>query len=259
MFFSIIINTHNQQNTIGRCLKSCIKQSFKKKYEIIVIDTSDKKIDKRFIKSKKIRYFHYKKFSKYPELNQLRKVYEGYKKAKGKWFCLMDGDDFYKTNKLQKIHNKYDLKQQKLLMDKHDIYYESKKKKYKHNLKVYKEKILYKNFINFWPEIYGTSSLSGNMKILGFFFKNLDLKKWNFLAIDALIILHCINKKQFFLNNEILTIKSLGNNNLGKKYKIFTKKYWKRRNQQIKYWEMISGYKIYNFDKLISKFVNFFI
>ena len=76
MFFSIIINTHNQHETINRCLKSCLNQNFKKNYEIIVIDTSTRKIDYKLIASKKIQYFHYKSFSKYPELNQLRKVYE---------------------------------------------------------------------------------------------------------------------------------------------------------------------------------------
>ena len=45
MFFSIIINTHNQHETINRCLKSCLNQNFKKNYEIIVIDTSTRKID----------------------------------------------------------------------------------------------------------------------------------------------------------------------------------------------------------------------
>ena len=53
MFFSIIINTHNQHETINRCLKSCLNQNFKKNYEIIVIDTSTRKIDYKLIASKK--------------------------------------------------------------------------------------------------------------------------------------------------------------------------------------------------------------
>ena len=117
MFFSIIINTHNQHETINRCLKSCLNQNFKKKYEIIVIDTSDKKIDKKQINSSKIKYYHFQNFSKYPEINQLKKVYKGFKKAKGKWFCLMDGDDYFKRNKLSSIYKKYNLKKNFLLQD----------------------------------------------------------------------------------------------------------------------------------------------
>ena len=129
MFFSIIINTHNQHETINRCLKSCLNQNFKKNYEIIVIDTSTRKIDYKLITSKKIHYFHYKSFSKYPELNQLRKIYEGFKKAKGKWFCLIDGDDFFKKNKLNDIYKNYNLNKKILLQDKCDNFDEYKKKK----------------------------------------------------------------------------------------------------------------------------------
>ena len=100
MIFSIIINTHNQYKTIIRCIRSCLNQNFKKKYEIIIVDSSQKKIENRILKSKKIRYFHVKKFSDYPEINQLKKIHLGQKRAKGKWFCLMDGDDFFEKDKL---------------------------------------------------------------------------------------------------------------------------------------------------------------
>ena len=259
MFFSIIINTHNQHETINRCLKSCLNQNFKKNYEIIIIDTSTRKIDYKLITSKKIHYFHYKSFSKYPELNQLRKVYEGFKKAKGKWFCLIDGDDFFKKNKLNNIYKNYNLNKKILLQDKCDNFDEYKKKNLKYRHKIYKQSTLYKKIINFWPEIYGTSSLSGNMKILQSFFKGVDIKKWNWLAIDVLLVLYCLNNNNFILNNKILTIKSISNNNLGAKYKINNKNFWMRRNQQIKYWELISKNKIYNIDKIITKLVNIII
>lgn len=255
MFFSIIINTHNQHETIGKCLKSCLSQNYKKKYEIIVIDTSERKIDAKLIKYSKIRYYHFKNFSKYPELNQLRKVYEGYMKARGKWFCLMDGDDFFKKNKLSNIYNRYDLQKKILIQDKCINYNENKKTNKKYNYKLLKHSFLYKNIINFWPEIYGTSSLSGNMEILKSFFNEVSLQKWKFLAIDALLVLYCLNANKFFLSKQVLTIKSIGNNNLGDKYKIFNKNYWDRRNQQIKYWEKISNRKIFNIDKMMCELI----
>ena len=60
MHFSIIINTHNQYETFERCLKSCLKQTFKKNYEIIIIDTSDKKqnYSSKLFKSNKIIYLY---------------------------------------------------------------------------------------------------------------------------------------------------------------------------------------------------------
>ena len=258
MLFSIIINTHNQHETINRCLRSCLKQNFKKKYEIIIIDTSDKKIRKKQINSSKVRYYHFKKFSKYPEINQLKKIYQGFKKAKGQWFCLMDGDDYFKKNKLSDIYKKYNLKKKILLQDEYIHFNESTKIKNKHIIKAYKQSHIYKKLINFWPEVHGTSSLSGNMKVLKSFFKTVSLNKWKFLAIDALLVLYSYNNNNFFFNNEALTIKSIGSDNLGDKYKITKKNYWIRRNQQIIYWESLSGKKIYNLDKIVSKIFSFF-
>ena len=40
MKFSILINTHNQRDYLLRCINSCLNQSYKGKYEIIICDTS---------------------------------------------------------------------------------------------------------------------------------------------------------------------------------------------------------------------------
>ena len=43
MKFSILINTHNQDEYLNKAIKSCLDQSFRD-YEIIICDTSDKNI-----------------------------------------------------------------------------------------------------------------------------------------------------------------------------------------------------------------------
>ena len=255
MFFSIIINTHNQHETIERCINSCLKQNFKKKYEIIIVDTSNKQINKKILSSKKIRYFHFKNFSQYPEINQIKKINEGFKRARGKWFCLLDGDDFFKSNKLKNIYNKFNISDEIVVQDE-CCYYNSEKKlvtDYPH--KKYKSFFLFKKIINFWPEIYGTSSISGNSKILKSFFKKVNINKWNLLAIDALFLLFALNKKKLLYTKKILTIKSVSSLTLGSKYTPFGKNYWKRRVQQISYWENITKNKIFNVDKIITKII----
>ena len=161
MFFSIIINTHNQHETIERCINSCLKQNFKKKYEIIIVDTSNRQINKKVLSSKKIRYFHFKNFSQYPEINQLKKIYEGFKKAKGKWFCLLDGDDFFKKNKLKSICNEFNINDEIVIQDECCHYNPETKLVTNYFHKKYKSFFLYKKMINSWPEVYGTSSISG--------------------------------------------------------------------------------------------------
>ena len=43
MKFSIIINTHNQENYIINSISSCLKQNFKN-FEVIIVDSSKNKI-----------------------------------------------------------------------------------------------------------------------------------------------------------------------------------------------------------------------
>ena len=248
MIFTIIINTHNQYKTIFKCINSCLNQNFNKKYEIIIADTSDKSLKNKIllIKSKKIIYKHYNKnFSKIAEINQIKKIYYASKIAKGKWFCLLDGDDYFKKNKLSYIYNNIDLKKNILIQDKINNY---------NNF--LKNNNLYKKFINFWPEIYGTSFLSGNINFLKKFFKYININRWDMLAIDALLILY---SKKFSNVNKILTEKNILQDSVSSKYNFFSKKYWLRRNQQIKYWENINKKKIYNLDKLICKIIFIFI
>lgn len=259
MIFSIIINTHNQYKTIIRCIRSCLNQNFKKKYEIIIVDTSQKKIKNRILKSKKIKYFHITNFSKHAEVNQLKKVHFGQKKSKGKWFCLMDGDDFFEKNKLKYIYENYNLNNQIIIQDKCYNFDEYNKIKKIPKNKNFKKYYFYKKVINFWPLIYGTSSLSGNLKTLKSFFKYIDINKWTVLAIDALLILYALNKNKYILDQTILTNKSIAKDSLGDKYKILNKKYWERRAQQINYWETLSKNKIFNLDKILCKFINIFV
>jgi len=258
MFFSIIINTHNQTETIERCINSCLNQNFNKKYEIIIVDTSNNQINRKVLSSKKIRYFYFKNFSHYPEINQIKKIHEGFKKAKGKWFCLIDGDDFFKKSKLKSIYNKFNLNDEIIIQDECCNYDPMRKLITNYSHKNYKSFFLYKKMINFWPEIYGTSSISGNSKILKSFFKKVNINRWNLLAIDALLILYALNKKKLFSDKKVLTIKSIGSYTLGNKYTPFSKNYWMRRIQQITYWESIAKTKVLNLDKMVSRIINFF-
>ena len=258
MYFSIIINTHEQSDKIKRCIQSCLNQSFNKKYEILIIDTSKNKIDKnsKLLKSKKIIYQHCKIFSKYPEINQLKKIAIGIKKSRGKWICLLDGDDFFNKNKLNFIHKNHNLNDKLIIQDNYSYFNEDKKRYLYKKSKQYKNNFLFKKLFSIWPIIYGTSSISGNKKLFSSFFKKVSLTKWNFIAIDALIVLYSLNKNLLINSEELLTFKSIGHNNLSLKYTFFSKKYWKRRYQQIKYWEFLTNKKIFNLDKLISHLIN---
>ena len=104
--FSIIINTHNQEQYIYDSVKSCLNQRYKN-YEIILINSSKQKINfKKFSsqESKKIKYLHVKTKYKQPELNQMNKILIGLKKSTGNYLVFMDGDDIFKKNKLSELN-----------------------------------------------------------------------------------------------------------------------------------------------------------
>jgi glycosyltransferase involved in cell wall biosynthesis len=102
MKFSILINTHNQRNYLSRCINSCLNQSYKGKYEVIICDTSSESNDDviRKIKKKNLFYYHKNKFSTFPVIDQLHKIHYAFKKSKGQFILLLDGDDFFDKNKL---------------------------------------------------------------------------------------------------------------------------------------------------------------
>ena len=73
MQFSILINTHNQEKYIFRCIDSCLKQTYQGNYEILIFDTSKVRNIKinNYLKYKNIKYFYSKSFSKISELSWL--------------------------------------------------------------------------------------------------------------------------------------------------------------------------------------------
>ena len=103
---SILITNYNKEHFLKRCLDSVSKQNFKN-YEIIMFDDCSNdgslKIAEKYRKIKIIR--NKKRSNKSAPLNQINGLIKAFKKSKGKIICLLDGDDYFKKNKLKKIFN----------------------------------------------------------------------------------------------------------------------------------------------------------
>ena len=261
MKFSILINTHNQEKYLNKAIMSCIKQNFKN-YEIIVCDTSDKKnniINKRVIYNKKFQYFHLSPKYKQPEQNQMYKILFGLKRAKGKFICLMDGDDYFNNKKLYSLNKLIDKKKiffnqdnPTLIKNNLIIYKNIDKKKYKNNF-------LFNIFVNDWPQVYGTSSILIKKEILQIFFKKAKPFTWKYLAIDAQLAIFCkINFRvtEYFgsITKKNIHDKNLGNDYLG----LFRKKFWVRRYMQHKYYMYIKKEKKINIDYIFTTIAYYF-
>ncbi len=232
MKFSIIINTHNQSSFIGECINSCINQDFQD-YEIIITDTSDQKINKKYIKSKKIKYFHIKKNLKDPVMDQMNQVLFGLNKSSGKYICLLDGDDKFSKKKLKQLS--YILKDEKIDINQDLPTIFSKNGKIEQTkIKNYKNNDIFKKTLIDWPQIYGTSTITVKKKILKLFFKKTKPFKWKYLAIDVQLILFCYNF--FNVQNKLnkITFKRKHEKNLDETFSnLTTKAYWIRRKMQL--------------------------
>ena len=258
--FSIIINTHNQNQYVYDAIKSCLNQYYKN-FEIIIICTSKYKINlSKFsiYEKKKIKYHHIKSQYIQPELNQMNKILIGYKKSSGTYLIFLDGDDAFEKNKLSKINKILQKKDIICNQDLPNIVNSNYKKKLK--IKNYKNKFLMKYFFSQWPQIYGTSSIFIKRNILKIFFKKAKPFRWKLLAIDVQLILFC---QKFFTQYNFLTNitkKRIHTNNIGSDYMgLFKKKFWLRRNMQFDYCKFIKIKNKVSLDYIVTKIIYFFL
>ena len=255
--FSIIINTHNQDKYIYDAINSCLKQTYKN-YEIIIIDSSNYKIDLKKYSNikKKFSYFHIKPTNQQPELNQINKIIIGFKKSKGDYLVFLDGDDIFNKNKLTQL-DKISKKRKIICNQDLPILFNEnyKKKMFK---KEYKNKFFTKYLLNNWPQIYGTSSILVRKDILKLFLKKAKPLKWKYIAIDAQLILFC---NRYLIHShylEGLTFKRLHEKNLGSSYmNIFKRKFWDRRYMQFNYSKYLGVNIKINLDYIITKTIYF--
>ena len=99
ILISIIVNSHNGEKYLDRCISSILNQSYQN-FEIIFWD--NKSTDKTFLnlkkfKDKRIKYFKSKKFNNLKNEKNLN-----LKKAKGEYITFLDIDDTWEKNKLSK-------------------------------------------------------------------------------------------------------------------------------------------------------------
>lgn len=99
ILISIIVNCHNGEKYLDRCISSILSQSYQN-FEIIFWD--NKSTDKTFLnlknfKDKRIKYFKSKKFIRLYNARNL-----ALKKAKGEFITFLDIDDTWEKKKLSK-------------------------------------------------------------------------------------------------------------------------------------------------------------
>ena len=227
---TILITGEKKEKYLIKTIKSCLDQSYPNIEIILIYSHLNNLIRIKQNFNKKIRYLKIQKKINNPVRDQLFKITQGLKVAKGQFIFLLDGDDLFKRNKVKKImHHR---NKQALFLDDHIILNKNKLIYKKNNY--LKKFLLYKFLLNSWPDKVCTSCISAPKKLYEEFFRKVDIAKINNLAIDILITIYYLQK--IFYLNEILTIKKISEHGLDKKYSyLFNKIYWQRRIEQHTY------------------------
>jgi glycosyltransferase involved in cell wall biosynthesis len=261
---TIIINTNNQNAFLRRAILSVVNQKCSN-YEIIVSNLSKKKdfnIEKEFKDNKKIKFLNLNEKFLYPTQNQLYAIKEALKYSNGDYIFLLDGDDYFSKDKINKIFNHIKNKE-KFLMDKPIIFDELTKKHLKKmKIKFLKKINLYKILINDWPSITCTSAITVEKKIIRKFFKENNPFKYKHLAIDIQLAAFINSSYNIKYLNENLTFKSQNTNNLDKTYSnLLSKKFWIRRNEQHNFFinQTKKNRLFKGFDFYLVKIIKFFL
>lgn len=93
---SIIITNHNRGKYLGRCIRSCLSQSFKDRYEIIVVDDASTDDSREIIQNfDRVKPIFLDENVGVAEASNI-----GIKRAIGQLIIRVDADDYINTNTL---------------------------------------------------------------------------------------------------------------------------------------------------------------
>ena len=260
---SVIITNFNKSKYILESVKSCLRQSYKKK-EIIFFD--DKSTDNSLKKIKDFKIKNKLKFKIISNLNkkentapinQMIAVKKSLNFTKGKYVFLLDSDDFFHKNKIFEII---------------DIFKKDKRKKmildlpiYKYKKKEVKKNFINKNLKNKWPKFPSTSCMCFEKKSLKNIMSKIKFKKYPNLAIDFyLAVYYSIILKNFYIHRSHLTYyRQVGDGTDSNYLKFKSKKWWIRRNEAF---DFLNNLLVKNklpsnrsLDYFVTKFLNKFL
>lgn len=263
---SIIITAENKEKTILSTIQSCLKQDIKN-IEIFVVYSklNNENILKKKINSKKVRFIKIKKIQNkiHDQINKIKKIM---RLTNSQTIFLLDGDDRFEKNKIRTVNELLRKSKKKMVLNNHliidNIYYKKKKFNIPSD---FEKNFIYKIFINNWPKNICTSGISIRKNFLIKFFNDIRYEKFQHLAIDALLVLYAIKKKELIFEKKILTLKIDEKYSVDKKFTgILNFFFWERRFEQHKFnldlnklnilsLDLIITVLIYSFFKILSK------
>ena len=140
---SVLIASHNNSKFINDCLKSLKEQTYNN-IEVILFDDCSKDNSVEEIKKfSKINLIVNTINSNFGSFNQMNAYKQAFKKSNGEIIFFLDSDDYFCSNKIEKVINQFSLDENLNVVFDSPIYkYEAKTKKKKYQRKKISQKLL---------------------------------------------------------------------------------------------------------------------
>ena len=252
---SVLIINYNNSKFIEECINSIKSQTYNK-VEIIFFDDNSKDNSLEIIKKyKKIKIIKNKSQTKFGSLNQIIGFKKSLKLSKGEIILLLDSDDFFQKQKIEKIVNYFLKNKNRNIVFDYPII-----KRNNYELPVKKKA----NFIkSYWGYIHPTSCISLRKKLLKNIFYKIEKNKFLNIWLDLRILIYAKYNNEYNVINNNLTYYRQHEGNVSSKFKKFNKFWWIRRNEAHEYFFQFTkknNLKIRkNIDFYITKFINKFL
>ena len=101
ILFSIILPTYNREKKIVNAINSVLNQTYKN-WELIIIDNKSTDNTKKIVDQFKNSNFFFYELDNNGIIAKSRN--HGISKARGEYICFLDSDDWWESNKLQKVY-----------------------------------------------------------------------------------------------------------------------------------------------------------
>ncbi len=254
---SVLIASHNNSKFINDCLKSLKEQTYNN-IEVILFDDCSKDNSVEEIKKfSNINLIVNTINSNFGSFNQMNAYKQAFKKSNGEIIFFLDSDDYFCSNKIEKVINQFSLDENLNVVFDSPIYkYEAKTKKKNISEKKYPK--------NYWPFIFPQSCISVRRNCMEKIFEEIYFEEFPNTWMDFRIAIHVSYiLKSFLIIKENLTYYRQSNFNVSSKFKFLGKLWWQRRLEAHKYIKFFfkknNIQHIKNLDYLITTLINKFI
>ncbi len=252
---SIVIANYNNSKYIDNCINSLNSQTYDN-IEIIFFDDNSKDNSIEIVKKfNNVVIIENKNQTLFGSFNQMNAFKEAIKSSTGDIIFLLDSDDWFKNEKIEKIVNIFlNDKNKKIIFDFPIIV--------KNNTNFYQKKVD-NTFKTYWGYIHPTSCISMRKSFVDKIFDSTLNENFPNIWLDFRVLLYAKYINDYEVIEQNLTFYRQTNENVSSKFKKFTKSWWQRRKEAHDYffYFMEKNNLEYrkNLDYYVTKAINKFI